>query len=152
MPRRQYRVQLTPEQRTEVRDLLRKGAVPALTQTHARILLHAEAGWTDVRIAEAVGCAPRTVARVRADWDARGLDCLWRRRRVRNTPPKLTDAQVLQVLAVTCTEPPAGHCAWTLRLLAKRVVELEIVEAIAPETVRKALKKGGARPGGLSAF
>ena len=66
-------------------------------------------------------------------------------------PPKLSTAQTLEIAALACTEPPPGFARWSLRLLTARVVELAIVDAISPETVRQALKKGGSSRGAPSA-
>lgn len=57
------------------------------------------------------------------------------------------DAQTLEIAAVACTDPPPGYARWSLRLLTRRVVELAIVDAIAPETIRQALKKTGSSHG-----
>jgi hypothetical protein len=54
---------------------------------------------------------------------------------------KLDDAQEARLVAITCTAPPAGQARWSLRLLANRLVELEVVDGISPETVRATLKK-----------
>jgi transposase len=147
MPRKQHFVHLAAGERRALQARLQHGTLPALTQTRIRILLKVSDGWTDARIAEALECSPRTVARIRADWTTRGLACLERRRSARPTPPKLSPAQVDQLLAVATTDPPTGHARWTLRLLAKRVVDLEIVDTLSYETVRRTLKKGGANRG-----
>jgi transposase len=152
MPRKQHDVHLTADERRALQARLQHGTMPALTQTRIRILLKASDGWTDVRIAEALECSARTVARLRAAWRTRGLACLERRPPARPTPPKLSPPQVDQLLAVATTEPPAGHARWTVRLLAKRVVELEIVDTLSYETVRRTLKKGGANRGKPSAL
>ena len=152
MPRKQHFVHLTTDERRALHARLQHGTLPALTQTRLRILLKASDGWTDARIAEALECSTRTVARVRAAWTTRRLACLERRPSARPTPPKLSPAQVDQLLAVATTEPPAGHARWTLRLLAQRVVELEIVDTLSYETVRRTLKKGGANRGRRSAL
>jgi hypothetical protein len=151
MPRKQHVVHLAPEQRQTLQTLLYQGTAPAATQTRARILLKVADGGTDARIAEGLECSTRTVARVRAEWVARGIAVIWRRPRCQTTAPKLAPAQVDQLLAVATTAPPAGHARWTLRLLAKRVVELSIVDPISYETIRRTLKKGGASPGRSSA-
>lgn len=120
--------------------------------TRARVLLKAAEGWSDARVAEAVHCSVRTVARIRAAWADQGLACLQRQPRVRNTPPKLSPEQTSQFLAVATTIPPAGQARWTLRQLAKRVVELEIVDSLSYETVRRTLKKTPSSPGRPSAL
>jgi transposase len=151
MPRKQHLVYLTPDDRTALRSWLQRGTIPAAAQTRARILLKAADGWTDARIAEALECAPRTVARTRAAWVDRGRAAVQRQPRSRITPRKLDPAQVDQLIAVATTRPPDGHARWTLRLLAQRVVELEIVDSLSHETVRRTLKKGGVLRGRSSA-
>jgi transposase len=147
MPSKQHVVRLSPPERAAVRALVAAGATPARTQTHARILLKCDAGaagprWSDVRVAEAVEVSARTVARVRARFATQGLAAaLGRKRPERVYRRKLDDAQEARLVAITCTAPPAGQARWSLRLLANRLVELEVVDGISPETVRATLKK-----------
>jgi hypothetical protein len=143
MSRQQHVIRLTPAERAELRALLAAGTIPARTQTHARILLKGDAAtsgprWSDARIAQAVEVSARTVARF-----ARGglAAALGRKRPDRVYRRKLDSAQEARLIAVACTEPPAGQARWSLRLLANRLVELEIVDGISPETVRATLKK-----------
>jgi transposase len=130
-----------------VRALLAAGTTPARTQTHARILLKCDAGTggphgSDARVAEAVEVSARTVARVRARFATQGLAAaLARKRPERVYRRKLDSAQEARLVAIACTEPPAGRARWSLRLLSKRLVELEVVAGISPETVRATLKK-----------
>lgn len=143
----QHVVHLTPDERAQLGDLLRCDATPGFTQCRARILLHADRGVTgpcrtDVEVAAATLVEPRTVARVRAQFAAEGLAAtLARRPRGDRRPCKLDGAAEAQLGAVARTEAPEGRERWTLRLLARRLVELEIVDGISPETVRQALKK-----------
>ena len=147
MPRQQHVVRLSPAERAALRALIAAGVVPARTQTHARILLKGDAGtagprWSDARIAEAVEVSARTVARVRARFATGGLAAaLGRKRPERVYRRKLDGAQEARLVAIACTAPPPGQARWSLRLLANRLVELEIVEGISPETVRATLKK-----------
>jgi hypothetical protein len=147
MANKQHVVRLTPTERADLRALLATGATPARTQSHARILLKADAGvggprWRDARVAEAVEVSTRTVARVRARFAQGGLPAaLGRKPPDRVYRRKLDGAQEARLVAVACTEPPAGRARWSLRLLSKRLVELEIVDGISPETVRATLKK-----------
>lgn len=153
MPRKQHIVRLSRDERRTLTRVVRTGRQSAWTLQRARILLHADAAadgpaWSDAAVAKAVGVATRTVARTRAAWCADGLACLARKRQLRpSVPPKLSSAQTLEIAALACTTPPPGAARWSLRLLASRIVELEIVESISPETVRQALKKGGSSPG-----
>lgn len=147
MPGKLHVVRLTPSERGDLRALIAAGGAPARTQTHARILLKCDVGaggprWTDARVAEAVEVSARTVARVRARFAAQGVAAaLGRKRPERVYRRKLDDAQEARLIAVACTAPPTGQARWSLRLLSKRLVELEIVEGISPETVRATLKK-----------
>lgn len=140
-------VVLTAAERTRLTGLLRRGTSSALTQRRARILLAVDVAGdrpaqTDAVVAVATEVAPRTVARVRADFAQHGLErALTGRRPVFPARRKLSDLQEAQVLVLAQSDPPAGQTRWTLRLLSHRVVELEIVEAISHETVRATLKK-----------
>jgi hypothetical protein len=147
MPTKQHVVRLTAAERDDLRALLAHGPASARVLSHARILLKCDAGttgprWRDARIAEAVEVSSRTVARVRARFAAGGLAAaLDRKRSARVYRPKLDSAQEARLVAIACTEPPAGHARWSLRLLSRRLVDLEVVDGISPETVRAALKK-----------
>ena len=142
-----YPVILTANQRTTLQQMLAAGTAPARQLTHARILLKADQspdgpGWVDVRIAEAVEVSQPTVARVRKQFVAQGLEAALNRRAPRRVyERKLDGAQEAQLVALTCSDPPPGQARWTLRLLADKLVELEVVEAISYQTVRRVLKK-----------
>jgi hypothetical protein len=147
MANKQHVVRLTSAERAELRALLAAGTTPARTQTHARILLKCDAAaggprWSDARVAEAVEVSARTVARVRARFAHGGVAAaLGRKRPARVYRRKLDDAQAARLVAIACTEPPAGRARWSLRLLSRRLVALEVVDGISPETVRATLKK-----------
>ena len=150
--RRGHVVRLPPAERALLGDLIAAGTAPARTLTHARILLKADRGpdgpgWTDARIAEAVETSLATVARVRRRWVRGGLGDALHRRPTGPRPRKLDGAQEARVIALACSAPPAGRERWSLRLLAERLVELEVVDGIAPNTVRTVLKKTSSSPG-----
>ena len=143
---KKYVVRLDEAERAFLTDLASTGTAPARTLTHARILLKADQGpggpgWTDERIAEALEVGRRTVERVREALVEEGLDAALRRRRPPARRRKLDGAGEAHLVAVACSAPPEGRARWTLRLLADRLVELEVVESICPETVRLTLKK-----------
>jgi Homeodomain-like domain len=114
---------------------------------HARILLKANQGevgpgWTDRVIADALEVHPATVARVRQHCATAGLDAaLYRKTPEREYRRRLDGAQEAHLAALACSAPPQGHKRWTLRLLADRLVELDLVESVSYETVRQALKQ-----------
>jgi hypothetical protein len=114
----------------------------------AQILLKADAGgpgWTDQQIAEAFGCRTKTVENVRQRLVEEGFEeTLNGAKRAQPAVEKLLDGeQEAQIIATRLGPPPAGYANWTLRLLARKVVELKIVEAVSYETVRRTLKKTG---------
>lgn len=145
--KKKYPVVLTPAQRDELMTLIGAGTAPARTLLHARILLKADQGpdgpaWVDDRIAEAVEVSQPTVARVRRQCVEEGLAAaLDRRASTRTYRRKLDGEQEARLVALCCGEPPDGAARWSLRLLADTLVELEVVEAISHETVRRTLKK-----------
>jgi transposase len=147
MPLPKYIVRLTAEERTQLEDLIRTGKRAASVILHARIVLKADAGaggpgWDDERIAEAVDCGASTVYRVRQAFVEQGLAAaLFRKKPTGRQYRQLDGAQEAHLIAVACGAPPEGRVHWTLRLLADRLVELEVVESISPEGVRMTLKK-----------
>jgi transposase len=156
MPLPKYVVRLTDEERAELEDLIRTGKRAASVLIHARILLKADAGangpgWDDDRIAEAVECGASTVYRVRQAFVDEGLAAaLYRKKPTGRFYRKLDGAQEAQLITLACSTPPAGRTGWTLRLLADRLVELEVVDAISPECVRMTLKKTNSSRGSRS--
>ena len=147
MPLPKYVVRLTAEERTELEDLIGAGKRAASVILHARILLKADAGangpgWDDDRIAEAMECGASTVYRVRQAFVERGLEAaLLRKKPTGRQYRKLDGAQEARLIALACGAPPEGRSRWTMRLLADRLVELEVVDTIGPECVRTTLKK-----------
>jgi len=147
MRRAKQAVRLTDEQRAALRTLVGRGAAPARRLTHARILLKADQGeggaaWADAAIAGALEIHPATVARVRQQFVAEGLEAaLDRRAPRREYARKLDGAQEAHLVAVVCGTPPEGRARWSLRLLADELVRLEVVDAVSHETVRQTLKQ-----------
>jgi hypothetical protein len=151
--RKQYVVRLSEVERASLRTLISRGDAPARAQTHARILLKANRGeagpeWTDGAISTALEVDPTTVARVRKLYVAEGLEAaLHRKAPDRVYRRRLDGEQEARLVAVACSEPPNGQKRWTLRLLADKLVELEVVEAVSYETVRRTLKQTGSNRG-----
>ena len=147
MPLPKYVVRLSDAERVRLEDLIRTGKRAASVLIHARILLKADAGaagpgWDDARIAEALDCGESTVYRVRQAFVERGLEAaLFRKKPTGRQYRKLDGAQEAHLIALACGAPPEGRSRRTMRLLADRLVELEVVDAIGPECVRTTLKK-----------
>jgi transposase len=145
---KKYLVTLTDQERQDLKHLLSAGKRSALTLTRARILLKADQAdggpaWDDDRIAQALDCGRRTVERVRQRFVERGpADALGRKRQDKPSRERKFDgAQEARLIALACSAPPAGRARWTLKLLADRLVELAVFDAVSDETVRRVLKK-----------
>ena len=150
---KKYHVVLAPEQRQTLEALIHTGSAPAHTQTHARILRKADGGadgaaWGDAAIARAGAVSVPTVERVRRAFVTNGLDAALQRKRWVGPPRrKLAGPQEAHLVALTCSPPPDGAERWTLALLADKLVTLNVVAAITPETVRRVLKKTNSNHG-----
>lgn len=143
---KKYIVQLSKAERSTLVEVVKKLKGSSQKVRRAQILLKADVNgpaWTDTRIAEAFDCRRQTVEGLRQRLVERGFQEALDGKQ-RETPPteKLLDGeQEAKVIAMRLGSPPKGHAHWTLRLLARKVVELEIVESISHETVRRTLKK-----------
>jgi Homeodomain-like domain len=161
MRKQTHVVKLSGAEQAQLEEITRKGKCSARCQVRARILLHADSGkrgsgWTDGRIAEAVGCCEHLCWRVRKQYVEQGLDAVLTRKQ-RMTPPvaPIFDGEKeAKLIALACSSAPVGHARWTLRLLEEKVVELKIVEAASDNTIGRVLKKTNsnltARSSGLS--
>jgi transposase len=139
-------VRLTDEQREALDRLLRTGSHPAAMRRRAHILLLADASgpeaWTDEDVAEHLDTTRMTVQRVRQQFVTEGLDAtLHRKKPTGRQYRKLDGKQEAQLVALACSPAPEGFARWTLRLLADKLVELEVVASIDPSTVCRTLKK-----------
>jgi len=145
--KRKYIIRLTAKERQALEDLVHKGKTAAYRRTHAQILLWADEGnhgpsLLDSDVADRVGVNERTVSRLRQRCVEEGLDAaLERKARVREKARVLDGDGEAHLVALMCSEPPAGQSRWTLHLLGDRLVELGIVESISHEAVRQVLKK-----------
>ena len=152
---KRYRVKLSAEERQELKTLVSRGRAAAYKQTHGRVppfsrgqalLLsdeaHVDGAMKDEDIARVLQIGRATVERVRRRCVEEGIEAALGRKRQVNRRPKRLDGQgEAHLIALACGEPPEGRAGWTLKLLADRLVECEIVESISPETVRQTLKK-----------
>ncbi len=145
MPKKKtYQVDLSEQERDYLINMLSSGTEKARKLTRARILLKADQAWLDKDISTAldVGCA--TVARIRKKYFEKGLEYALNRRPSRRQYERKIDGQTeAHLIALSCGAAPKGYAAWTLRLLADRLVKLEQVDldTISHETVRQVLKK-----------
>src|SRR6266516_4705974 len=151
--RKRHIVVLSEEERARLHTMIGRGVAPASALTHARILLKANQGeagpgWTDAAIGAALEVNPATVARVRMKYVAAGLDAaVYRKPPAREYRRRLDGKQEAHLVALACSAPPEGRKRWTLRLLADRLAELQVIESVSYETVRQALKQTGSSRG-----
>jgi len=145
--KKKYIVTLAEDERKVLEEMLSRGKAAARKLMHARILLKADAAsggpdWHDDRIAEALEVGRATVERVRKQFVEEGLDAALERRKPRRQYRRKLDGDgEAHLVALACQEPPEGRSRWTLQLLADRMVELEYVDQISYQTVRRTLKK-----------
>jgi hypothetical protein len=143
---KKYVVRLTDQERDELRAVIKRLKGTSQKVKRAQVLLKADAdgpNWTDERISEAFSCRTRTVELIRQRLVERGFEETLNGAQ-RTTPPiaKLLDGKPeARLIAMRLGSPPKGYANWTLRLLARKVVELEIVDSICHETVRRTLQK-----------
>jgi hypothetical protein len=144
---KKYALKLTAEEREELTRLIRKGKVAGWKLLRAQALLKCDQGpdgpaWPDAQVAEAFGVTTRSLE----SWRKRAVEhgpmaLLQRKPRAPSGVPKLGGEAEARLTALACSQPPRGLARWSLRLLAGRLVELEVVTSVSHETVRRALKK-----------
>jgi len=138
---KKYRVTLTTEEREALTTLIQKGLVGVRKLTRAHILLLADEGESDEVIAEALHTSLSTVQRTRQRFVEEGCEAALHERRRPGKKRLLQGRTEAFLVALACSDPPIGRKRWTMQLLADRLVELTVVEAISDETVRRTLKK-----------
>jgi transposase len=143
-----YIVRLIDDERKHLTELLARKSLAAKKRMRAQVLLKADAGkdgpaWIDNRIADAFGVSVVTIEKIRKSYVLDGLDtAIERKKQCRlSRQPVLDGAKEARLVALCCGTVPGGHGRWTLRLLADKLVELQVVESVSHETVRQALKK-----------
>ena len=144
-----YRIKLSPEERDDLISLTTSSKrVSAKKVIKARALLlsdESEAGPanTDAQIMQATGMKPATLVRLRQRVCEVGpVEALERKAQASPSRMKIVDGEVeAQITRIACSQAPDGRKRWTLRLIAGKLVELEVVGAISHETVRASMKK-----------
>lgn len=147
MPEKRYVVELTSEEREQLRKLVRTGKAAAYRRRHAEVLLKADVGpggsaWTDREIAGALDVGTATVERLRKRFVTEGMEAALGRRKSSHVSLRRLDGEgEARLIALACSKAPKGRNRWTLRLLAGRMVALEYVESLSKSTVHRVLKK-----------
>lgn len=141
MPKTIQPIALTEHEQEELREIVNQGTHSARMIKRAQILLHSHAGKTPDEISPWVDTCLSTVYNVRQRYVTEGLESALHEKPRPGQPPKLDMRQQAAITVLACSDAPDGHARWTIRLLADRVVKAEIVDSIAPETIRRFLKK-----------
>jgi len=141
MPKPIQPIILPEDEHNELKTIVNQGHHAARQIKRAQILLHSHGGKTPQEIAAWLGVSRSAVYKLRQRYLTEGLkDALTEKARP-GQPPKLDLRQQAEITLLACSQAPAGHARWSIRLLADRVVKAEIVDHIAPETLRQFLKK-----------
>ena len=144
--RKKYRVTLSAQERLDLQ-ALRDGNGAAYRRKHAHILLLADetredGGMTDAEIADVLDIGTATCERIRRHCVMEGIEAAIERKKQLNRKPRKLDGKgEAKLVMLACSEPPEGCGRWTLSLLCNELVELNVVDSISRETVRKTLKK-----------
>ncbi len=138
---KKYVVHLSEEERIELTRMVSSGRGAARAIRRAHMLLKSDEGWSDERIASALGVRSMAVHNVRKQYVEQGVEQTLKRKPGYRPQPVMDGVAEAHLIALTCGEPPDGREHWTLRLLAGRMVELGYVEEVSYETIRQVLKK-----------
>lgn len=143
---KKYIVRLSDEERSICQQVIKtlKGSSQKVRRAH--ILLKSDVdgpSWTDAKISESFNCRVQTIENLRKRISIDGFEQTLDGKKRSDPPslPKLDGKAEAKLIAMRLGEPPTGFGKWTLQLLADQLVQLEVVESICPETVRKTLKK-----------
>jgi transposase len=142
-----YKVTLTREERDELMSIISKGKHTSQRFRNAYVLLNCDEGEfsdkaTNAEINKILKVGMRSIDRIKKRFVEEGFDAVLERKPTTREYERKTDGDLeARLIALSCSEPPKGHARWSLRLLADKLVELEIVDSISHETVRTVLKK-----------
>lgn len=139
---KKHLVNLTLSEKSDLETLIKKGTNTTRIITRARILILSSDGISDSRIGNYLKVGVSTVERIRKKFVEGGLEFALRERPNPGRPKrKLDKKKEAFLIATACSDAPCGRNEWTMQLLADKLVELNIVESISDETVRRTLKK-----------
>jgi transposase len=141
--RKRWLVNLTADERAALEQLVSRERVSGLKRQRAQVLLKADDGLTDREIADELEVGLVTVERVRKRCCERGLEACLERKPQENPsrPRKLDGASEAHLVQLACSPPPPGRARWTITLLANKLVELKVFDAVSRSTVQRGLKK-----------
>ena len=143
---KKYIVRLSKAERIQLKQVIAKGKAAAYKIKHANILLKVDAdgpNWSDETIAESFGCHVNTPRNVRQRFVEQGFEIALERKKQLKPPRerKFDGKAEAHLIALSCSQPPKGYARWSLKLLADKAIELDIVDSVCRETIRRTLKK-----------
>ena len=147
---KKYLVKLAPDERAKLESLIRGGRASVRKVKRALVVLAVDDGDKDEVVAGKARVSAGTVGRIRKRFAEEGLEAALSERPRPGKTPLLDGPQEAQLLALACSPVPTGHAKWTVRLLADRLVQLDLVEAVSHQTIWRVLKKGRSNPGSAS--
>jgi len=134
-------IELSGADRTRLQNFIGSGTALAHQIKHAHVLLKLANGWQNTQVAQAFDLTEKTVIAIRKRFLTEGLEAALKDKPRRGAPPKIDGDVKALIIATACSAAPDGQAHWSLRLLADKMIELEVVEGINPNTVRAILKK-----------
>jgi hypothetical protein len=146
-----HRFTLTADERTDLLAKVQKGKAAAKVIQKAQVLLASDDGverQSQTDIAATYHLSTRSVERIRKDFCEQGMSLFDPKTRQPRSDKKLTGELEAHIIAIACSEPPAGESRWKLQAIADRVVELQVVESLSHTSVATVLKKTNSSPGG----
>ena len=141
MSQKSHCVKLKKRAQQYLQKIVESGEEKARKITRCRVLLLADKGKTDQEISDALNVCLATIFNIRRRYSQGGLERAINEETRSGQPPKFKGKSMAKITAIACSKPPSGHARWSLRLLADRVIELDIVESISHVSVRNILKK-----------
>jgi len=143
-------IELSASERERLEKFISSGTALARYIKHANVLLKLAEGWPNQLVAQTFDLTEKTVISLRKRFLSEGLEACLKDKPRSGAPCQIDGAVKAVVVATACSKAPAGHAHWSLRLLADKMIELEVVEGIAPNTVRAILKKRNSSPGNVN--
>jgi transposase len=141
MTNEKHSVRLIEEERKKLIAIVSKGQNRAVVIQRAHILLKVDEGKTDAEISQLLYVSEQTIRRVRLRFTVEGLQAALEDKPHAPTGTEVKEAQEARLIALACSEPPAGRARWTLELLVQELLKEGVVTRVSPETVRLLLKK-----------
>jgi len=148
-----YKVTLTKDEHDGLMSIISKGSHSSQQFRTAYILLNSDEGEYGEKIngkhiCQVLKVSARMIDRVKQRFVEEGFEACLERKPLSRTKEKKADGELeAQLIALSCSEAPEGFARWSLRLLADKMVEMEYIESISHETIRRVLKKTNSNRG-----